>query len=227
MDNIYIADIQFFRGNDKELILKSFSYAKLASDYMIENFVFKPPFAFNDLNIYRRNQATNVTKNIHRLHWNDGFIDYSEIKNIICSHLNNATEVIVKGAEKKKYLDSILERGVCYNIEQLECPNLKSLKMSFTTFYTNNSESGINVSAMKIWTMLMFQNSMEYVEHSIKSFHSNGFFNMSPKEIYFLPLEFLLFECGPDFLSRVLSKLPPHIVQSDLFKNQVGLDVVG
>lgn len=54
MENTYVADLQFFRGDEKELILKSFS--KLFSD-TIEFFVFKPPFDIVELSPYRRRAA--------------------------------------------------------------------------------------------------------------------------------------------------------------------------
>lgn len=107
MENTYVADLQFFRGDEKELILKCISFSKLFSD-TIEFFVFKPPFDIVELSPYRRRAARFVTKNFHHIQWEDGFIDYNEINNIIKENLDTAQEIFVKGHEKATFLNSIL-----------------------------------------------------------------------------------------------------------------------
>lgn len=217
MENTLVADIQFFRGNNKELIVKSFSFCKLYDEDIVQHFIFKPPFDFYELNLSKRREATHVTLNFHHLEWDDGLVEYQEAIPIIRSCLSHGDEIFVKGLEKVTFLNSILPRKVCYNIENLDCPNFKVLKTNKILRAPCSPVSSLNVLAMKQWLRSLFENSLILCNDAIGAFSKHGFFSLSEKDLYFLPVNFLTYALNVDFLQTHSHKFAPHIVFNDHF----------
>lgn len=217
--NTYVVDIQYFRGNSKNLILKSFAYAKLF-DSAIEHFVFKPPHNFEDLNLVRKYEARHVTKNYHKLQWDDGFIDYSYIPLVLRSVLRQADEVLVKGSEKVQYLNYILRRNVCFNVEDLDCPKLSTLKMCHG-FFDTTPVSTQNVRAIMHWVSILYSKSIDFIDEAIAKYNKTGLFSLDKREKFFLPVSFLIEKCSPCLLQHELKNLAPHIVNNTNFRNYV------
>lgn len=76
MDNIYIADLQGFRGNNKEFIVKMLAFTRIKGDEEIQQVIFKPPFAFNNLQPERQKEAKFTIDSLHKINWNEGSLDY-------------------------------------------------------------------------------------------------------------------------------------------------------
>lgn len=219
MEDIYIVDAQFFRGDNKELILKCLSYSKIYSD-IFEQFIFKPPYNINQLSPFRRREVKFVTKTIHHINWDDGFVEYNEIKYILKNKLGSAREILVKGLEKATFLDSILERKLCYNIENLNCPNLKSLKDKISGFPLEDVCT-LNVKVLKSFMKTILQHSSEYINNSVEKYTNVGLFSLSDSDIYFLPVSLLVKSCPVELLKSYYYKFPPHIRQDETFENFV------
>lgn len=223
MENTYVVDLQFFRGNNKEIILKCISFSKLFSN-TIEYFVFKAPFNISELCPYRRCEAQFVTKNFHHIQWDQGFIDYYEIGNTLRDTFKGAEEILVKGLEKAKFLNNILGRNVCYNVENLNCPNLKSLKSKLTGFPSENV-SHLNVKVLKSWLKIIFLHDREYINTAINNFHEcQDFSFLSGTDLYFIPISFLLKKYTPQFLRIYADRFPPHIALKECFQEYIALD---
>lgn len=220
MENIYVADIQFFRDNNKNIILKSLALSKLFEEDFIEHYIFKPPYMFEELNYIRRIEANNVSRNFHRIHWDDGFIEYKEHINILTSALKNASEVLVKGNEKVTYLNNLLRKKICYNVENLSCPNLKSLK-SLQSSFSLSPVSYQNTSVLKVWLRSLFYNCAEEIEKSIQKHDDVGFYALTEKDYYFLPVSIIIKNFSVDSLKCILYKLPPHTVFSHYIQNYI------
>lgn len=221
---IVICDVQFFRNNDKSIILKSFSCCELFnSNDIIDHFVFKPPFPFSDLNLTRRAEARHVTHFYHHINWDEGFIPYNDMSALLRSYLSNATEVIVKGDEKVKFINSVLHKNLCYDVEKLNCPKLKDLKAGYS-FFSSPPVSSLNVKVLRTWLNNLFKNSMERVDSSIKSFNSSELSLMKSHDIYFLPAHFLIDKMERDNLKNCLKFLPPHLANDISIKKYVYSD---
>lgn len=221
MENTFIADIQFFRGNEKEIIVKSFSFCKLFNDDIVQHFIFKAPFDFQKLNLTRRREVANVTMNFHHLDWDDGFIDYNQVVKIIRSSLSPASEIIVKGLEKEKYLNSLLPTKTCYNIENLDCPNLKSLKVNLSLQNLCSPVSSLNVIAMKKWLGHLLKSSLTLSNDAIGAINDHGFCSLRQIDLYFLPVNFLIYSFSAEFLKNHSHRLAPHIVENTYFKDYI------
>lgn len=218
MENTFVADIQFFRGNDNEIILKSFSFSELLSETaVVQQFIFKPPFDLTELDAPRRRAAERVTVNHHQLDWTAGLIDYDRAEHIVRACLTHATEVVVKGREKVVYLNSVLRRNVCFNIDNLECPTLSVLKTNnnylsnHTNAYFYSPASFSPVAVLKKWLRKLLANSLTLCNAAMGAFHAHGFFALTQRELYFLPVQFLIHVHSGDFLRSQRDKLAPHI----------------
>lgn len=220
---ILICDLQFFRDNDRSVIVKSFSCTNLYNNDIVNHFVFKPPFDFCELSLTRRAEAQHVSTHYHRINWNEGFIPYNEMATVVRSCLAEAKEVIVKGEEKAKYINTLMRRAICFDAEKLNCPNLKVLKAAESLF-CNSPVSSLNVMVLKTWLQNFFQNTMEKTDNSIKIFNNVGLFKMSSSEIYFLPVHFLISRMEKDSLTNFLHNLPPHISQDISMKNFIATE---
>lgn len=131
-------DIQGFRGNGARFIIKEISIMKHG---VLSTHLFDAPYNYKYLEKKYKNQALWLFYNHHKLSWNDGYIPYSRVEEIIYKELiiknNNNNTIFIKGDQKRKWL-----RDYCYvdamNIESLEnCPNLKSMDV----FLDNNNNT--------------------------------------------------------------------------------------
>lgn len=122
-------DIQGFRGNDKSFVIKEIAIYKSG---VLSTNTFEPPYSYNSLENKYKKQSIWLYYNHHRLSWNEGYIPYSRVKDVIYKELvikNIRDSIIyVKGEEKTKWLQDICNVPAI-NIETLKnCPNLKSME---------------------------------------------------------------------------------------------------
>lgn len=122
-------DIQGFRGNEGRFIVKEISIMKHG---ILSTHLFDAPYSYNSLEKKYKKQALWLFYNHHKLSWNEGYIPYSRVAEIIYKELiiknNNNNTIYIKGEQKCQWL-----RDFCnvetINIESLyqNCPNLKSM----------------------------------------------------------------------------------------------------
>lgn len=102
--DVYI-DIQGFRGNSNEFILKEI--AILMKD-KLHHMLFKQPFSKSCLVAKSRRTNDWLEDNFHGLKWDEGFIEYNEMEEILCGILPNGKDenvvFYVNGLEKQKWL---------------------------------------------------------------------------------------------------------------------------
>lgn len=181
------------------MLLKSFSFCKLFGEDIVQHFIFKPPFEFQELNLIRRRGAAHVTMNYHHMGWNDVEHRYKIM----------FIQILVKGLEKANYLNSILPRKLCYNVENLDCPNFKIMKTSFSYKNPCSPVSSLNVVIMKEWPRNLLENSLPLCNDAIGVFREHGFFSLSQRELYF---QFPTNTFSADFLESQCHKFPPQYV---------------
>lgn len=101
-----VLDIQCHLDNNREYIIKELTYAYCDRRSPPVHTIFQPPYDISDLDIDIILQNNFIRKSINGLFWNDGFVSYKELPNILQT-LKDYT-ILVKGNEKfkniKKYL---------------------------------------------------------------------------------------------------------------------------
>lgn len=120
----FFVDLQGFKCENNRFIVKEICLIS-NTDETEHLYIVKPPFHYNKLPLTYKKQARWLSNNFHGFDWKDGFISFRKAKNLLLSVLPKSGAIIlVKGEEKKKWIDKILKcRVVCdfviYNIEDL------------------------------------------------------------------------------------------------------------
>lgn len=147
-----VVDIQGFKTEDNEFILKEFA---IANKNNIQVFLFKPPCAYYDLSKSEKSQVNWIERN-RNVYWREGFLPYKEICNIIKPLLSDK-RIYVKGQEKVMWLRKITDNDDILNLEFYYCPSLRDLYTKYLTndIYTCMYHSNVcalkNVLVLKKW----------------------------------------------------------------------------
>lgn len=145
-------DIQGFRGNDNSFIIKEIAFYKSG---VLFTYLFAPPYNYTLLEKKFRKQAVWLFLNHHNLRWNEGYISYSSVKDIIYKELiiknTNNTIIYVKGDEKVKWLQEYCDVP-SVNIDSLRiCRlNLNSME-NFPLKINSNNYSFAQKNVLKIF----------------------------------------------------------------------------
>lgn len=114
--NSCVIEFQAFRGNNDEYIVKELVILDLKSG-VTNYFLFKAPFPFHNLN--EKNSRTNkwLSKFFHHLSWHEGFVEYSELENILIKYCSKYKFIFTSGLEKCEFLSLYVpSRTTVYNI---------------------------------------------------------------------------------------------------------------
>lgn len=97
-------DFQYFYTNEK-IIIKELAIFDENSKF--SHYIFLPPTAFSLLNDKEKKKIKWLENNHHNLKWNDGYIHYKYLPNILKRELNSklSEKIYVKGLQKKKFLE--------------------------------------------------------------------------------------------------------------------------
>lgn len=102
MKKFVVIDIQGYFTN-------SFEVKELAiyDGKEMKSWIFKPKTPYQDLSESVKKQVKYIFYNIHGIHYNSGFTEYSQLNEIIRQELSNVHTVYVKGDSKSKLLEAI------------------------------------------------------------------------------------------------------------------------
>lgn len=143
-----IIEFQAFRGNNNKYIVKELVILDVKSG-VTNYFLFKPPFPFKHLN--KKNARTNrwLSKHFHHITWDEGFVDYRELRNILFQYSNKYKHIFTTGLEKCNLLSSYVSSevtvyNICRNKEEnisgicigIRCKNHKFLNCAMSNAYS-------------------------------------------------------------------------------------------
>lgn len=114
-----IVDVQGFKDINNRFIVKEFY---LETRNMTFHDIVKSPVELKRiLNRRQRNSIDWLTHQYHGIHWNDGFIELSELRNILWNYLDKL-RLFVKGKEKILWLKQIMKNDnlSCVNFEEFD-----------------------------------------------------------------------------------------------------------
>lgn len=122
-DKTVIIDIQFVTGNYNQVFAKEVVIL-FANSISPDQYLFKNPYSYLELNEKAIKQCRFVHDNINGLNWSDGHIEYTQLKDIL-ENIKDFT-IIVKGIQKQQFIKKFLS---CSNILDLNIGcSLKKLK---------------------------------------------------------------------------------------------------
>jgi hypothetical protein len=131
LSGVTIVDVEFLHETHSKKIIKELCIYHLDTN-QLQNFIINPslPWRYLDPKVNAINSY--ITDNIHKIHYNSGFI-YPETAFQILRANCAGRKIFVKGFEKAQFIAGILQK-VVYNLDNLNCPKIVDLPA--------NSESG-------------------------------------------------------------------------------------
>lgn len=131
--NCVIMDIQCFKNNFNEFIIKEVTGIDMESGCLLFHHIAKPPFSHSLLSREKIKEINWLTNNHHGLEWEDGDIDYDTLFKIIKTNLTTTYTVLVKGCEKRQFIQTFVPEGcTVVDLDSVGCDSLKSLNNLYT-----------------------------------------------------------------------------------------------
>lgn len=148
-----VVEFQAFRGNCNEFLIKELVILDLSSKVMYY-FLFKPPYSFDILNSKSARTNTWLTTRFHYITWNEGFIRYNEVCNIIKQYTHDYDVIHTSGSEKARWLKEYTKALVVnYPFKKLNLP-LTTLTCSGVKDYRHTSGNCAIHNALRLVNML-------------------------------------------------------------------------
>jgi hypothetical protein len=122
MQDCIFADLQGFKTNENEFIVKEFAYSTMEYTQV---FLIKPPFPFSKLTESEKRQTRWIEKHYGIL-WREGFVDDREFQRLIVNHIKNKT-IFVKGMEKIQWIKHLCVDCTIIDLGENGVPNLQEL----------------------------------------------------------------------------------------------------
>ena len=158
--DVCFLDVQGLRGAGGEFVWKEVGILKFPFDNAFDCLV-KSPYGLRFLSEKYRRVNYWLRTNKHGLDWNDGWLPYEKLEDLLYLVLMNQ-QVYVKGTEKMEWVKTLVgKKGegkmtVC-NIEELECPKLSSVKNSSESLKCKKHGKGEKTCAVEnVWKMYSF-----------------------------------------------------------------------
>ena len=106
--NTYVIDIQGFRRSRNLFVLKELAFAAVGKATQGSVIIFKPPCKWSHL--LESEQKTNryLVDNFHGIEWEYGWAEFTDIVKVLQESLKDAHKIMVKGLEKKRWLQELL-----------------------------------------------------------------------------------------------------------------------
>src|SRR5215470_11678303 len=129
-----VVDVACLKDSKGELVVKELVIVNGTSENSsVGNFHFLPPHAGSQLPLKVRKTNYWVTCNLHGISWEDGYIQYSRLKQILLDALPNnfvPSVVYVKGQEKCDFLSELLSGAYTFtDLDKLSCPKSSELPL--------------------------------------------------------------------------------------------------
>lgn len=126
----FVVDIQGFNieeANEYSLIIKEITIVDLATDN-ISHFLASPPFHQSYLTDTELKRANWLQKHHHKLLWNDGQFEYSEVMKMVREAIKDADFLFIKGRERALFLQRLTGKTVV-DLDRMECPRAYSIPL--------------------------------------------------------------------------------------------------
>lgn len=166
MENTWILDVQGFQLKDSQFVCKELALIHIYTGHGGMHTFFKLPVKFEHLQEDLKRHARFLTARIHGLTWDkqnaEHFLYHHDARPAaqqqdddddqepdyanLCALLRNAgidegSQIIVKGLQKKKWLNDVLPNISIINIEDMGCPALATLNSEKSKSYHCNKHA--------------------------------------------------------------------------------------
>lgn len=131
-----ILDIQCFKDNSDNLIIKEVTAIELESATLLFHHIVCPPFERKQLSSEKLRESYWTIKHCHGIEWNQGDIAYTVMMKKLEYLFSSCLRVYVKGIEKRQFIKTLCpDYCLVIDLESLGCESLECLNI----LYANNS----------------------------------------------------------------------------------------
>jgi len=120
----YVIDFQGFSHN-RSYILKELTITDLDAQNVL-HFMAKPPFDKDILSDVEKNNVLWLENHHHKIKWEDGVFEYSEVFANLREAIRNADILFVKGGEKCQFIRQVTGKTTI-DLNDLDCPRACAL----------------------------------------------------------------------------------------------------
>ena len=168
----YVIDVQGY-SVEKSFLIKELSIVNLDSENVL-HFLVKPPFNRKLLSYDDQRCVSRLQYNYHKISWDDGVFDYSEVLMNLLRATQNARVIYVKGMEKAAIIRKLTGKFTI-DLDELHCPRAIYLPTPrlvnvLTCSYYSHSSSDANckcslLQALKYkeWIIALFERGVDEV----------------------------------------------------------------
>src|SRR5437868_1505328 len=105
---IYVVDIECLLGVSGADIVKELAIVKIAVcnnalHLQMQSWLFKPPYAWQNLNGKQKKTNNWLTNNRHGIKWSDGDVEYEKFHEVLRRSIPSQSAVYIKGLKKSNY----------------------------------------------------------------------------------------------------------------------------
>jgi len=116
-------DVQSFFDNNNNFILKEIGIVFEKDPNLNNSFLIEPPYDFTLLNTKSRKIAIWLANTHHKIFWSDGENSFSQTRKYLRT-ITIGKQIICKGVEKKRFLQTFFGSRQLNNVEENGCPSL-------------------------------------------------------------------------------------------------------
>lgn len=98
------------------------------------------PHTFDLFNKSIQNHMGWILRYINGLEWSSchsDFLNYEEVGEFLMNELKDSDYVLVKGVEKKTWLEKFLKNKIITDLQEEDCESLHKLKLVFKSYHCN------------------------------------------------------------------------------------------
>lgn len=216
-----VVDIQGFKKTLNEFVLKELAISALQRDENEEQLhqvlTFNSPFAWKDLPHKDRETNNWLTDTYHGISWDKaGDIKVEDINDTLTHLFNGVDRIYVKGFEKKKWLEVLINHKTpVTNMEDFGHMNLSDLQGEMCSYHHDlNAKRSKklccamdNVVKIKAWYVKFNEGCFE---KTLLKMEGLDWDKITKKDIAFVPKIFWL-EYSSHSIDAVWDKLPEHL----------------
>src|SRR5215510_14389707 len=137
-----VLDIAALRGPNNELVVKELAYedhrSTTGGGIGCGTLIFSPPCPSELLPAQICNTNRWITTNLHGIRWDDGFVEYEKLREILLWIIADHRVIYVKGFEKAQFLTEFIGLGKLFvDLHLIGCPKASDLLSSrFTGLFS-------------------------------------------------------------------------------------------
>ena len=115
-----------FVGDNDIIIVKELAIVHPFIDSS-QSWLFKPPYPLSNLSKAACHNNLELTNHIFGYDWQDGDVEYKELKTILSTYTASSVSLYTYGAARQTFLQDILQRSIIDLEEDLQCPKFSKL----------------------------------------------------------------------------------------------------